>query len=96
MGRHMKKPTWVRDGSSETWDLRLPSLTITVTRHVDLPENVWGLTCHQLGFEHAPLGNSDRLSAQVEAMQRVRKRLGEMMEEVETVYDPSYGRQGRQ
>lgn len=69
-----------------TYELRTPSLSVVVTRHVDMP-GTWVLKCRDAGIDLEDLQTDDLDDAVYKAFVEVESRLATRLAEVREVND---------
>lgn len=67
------------------WELKLPTLTITIARHPHHPPDVWVLFCRDVRIEGCALRARELELAKIEALNLVRRRLNAMTADLDAV-----------
>lgn len=91
----MRKPKWVAITSyyshvphvlrvPRTWEMRLKSMTICVTRFIHAPSDAWVVHCHALDITTHLLECKDTDSAKREALELIKSRIVAYLDDVES------------
>jgi hypothetical protein len=74
-----------RGGDGGIHNLQIPSMNLTVHRHIDYEPDQWIFSCYQLGIQHHELKAKELAAAKSEAVAFAKGRLADYVKALEAV-----------